>query len=250
MRPLTLCYALLAMPTFAAAPQPLERVEARRVFFGHQSVGGNVIEGLTEVSGGKLRVVEARTAGAFDQPGFVHTLVGRNEDPSGKVADFEKALDDVAGRPDIAFFKFCYVDFTPSTDVEKLFAEYSASLTRLQAKYPKVTFVHVTVPLTVVQTGAKAWLKRRLGRAPWGEQENAVRHRYNELLRAKLSGQPLFDLAALESTRSDGTPQRFELGGAQVPMLVPGYTDDGAHLNAVGRRRVAEALLEFLAKLP
>lgn len=244
-----LCYALLAMPSLAASPEAVERVVSRRIFFGHQSVGGNLVEGLGDVGGGKLQLVQARTADAFSKPAFVHTFIGQNEDPSGKVRDFEKALDDVQGKAELAFFKFCYVDFTAGTDVEKLFAEYTASMERLHAKYPAVTFVHVTVPLTIVQTGAKAWLKRRLGRAPWGEQENVVRHRFNELLRAKYPG-TLFDLASLESTRPDGTPQSFEVGGVKVPMLVPEFTDDGQHLNVVGRKRAADALIEFLAKVP
>lgn len=250
MRPVLLCYALLSMVASAASPEQLERVAKRRVFFGHQSVGGNVLDGVKDVVGDRWLLTEARSPDAFAQPGLVHTLVGRNEDPSGKVVDFEKALDDVGGRPEVAFFKFCYIDFTASTDVEKLFGEYTAALTRLRAKYPAVTFVHVTVPLTTVQTGAKAWLKHLVGRAVWGEQENAARHRFNELLRAKLAGQPLFDLAAVEATRPDGTAQRFELGGAQVPSLVPEYSDDGQHLNSSGRRRAAEALVEVLAKLP
>ena len=79
-----------------------------------------------------------------------------------------------------------------------------------------------------------------------------MRHRYNQLLRAKFAGQPgvLFDLAAVESTRADGTPLWFEVSGAKVPMLVAEFSDDGQHLNVTGRRRAADALLEFLAKVP
>ncbi len=251
MRLTLLCYALLAMPSLAASPESIERVASRRILFGHQSVGGNLLEGVSDVSGGKLRVVQGRTPEVLSTPGLVHTFIGQNEDPSGKVRDFEKALDDVQGKADLAFFKFCYIDFSASTDVEKLFAEYLASMERLHTKYPAVTFVHVTVPLTVVQSGAKAWLKRRLGRAPWGEQENVVRQRFNQLLRAKFAGQPLlFDLAAIESTRPDGSPRWFEVSGAKVPMLVPEFSDDGQHLNVTGRRRAADALIEFLAKVP
>jgi hypothetical protein len=250
MSPVLLCYALQAMaaaPATPATPQ-VEQVAKRRIFFGHQSVGGNVLDGLRDL--GLTAITEARSPEAFTQPGVVHTLIGRNEDPAGKLVDFEKALDDVGGRPELALFKFCYIDFTPSTDVERLFKDYVAAHERLRTKHPTVTFVHVTVPLTTVQTGAKAWLKHLVGRAVWGEQENATRHRFNELLRAKYAGQPLYDLAAVEATRPDGTPQRFEHGGAQVPSLVPEYSDDGQHLNAEGRRRAAEALVETLAKLP
>jgi lysophospholipase L1-like esterase len=38
--------------------------------------------------------------------------------------------------------------------------------------------------------------------------------------------------------------------GQDVPALVPDYTEDGGHLNTVGRQRVARALVAFLAGLP
>lgn len=243
--------ALLTLSTAALPEATVQKVASRRVLFGHQSVGGNILDGVTDVAGAKLALREGRTAALFEQPGLVHTLIGKNEDPQSKVTDFEAALDATAGKPEIAFFKFCYVDFDAKTNADELFATYLASTQRLQAKYPGVTFVHVTVPLTVVQTGARAWLKHRvLGKLPWGAQENVVRHRFNTLLRTKLEGQPLFDLAALESTRADGTAQAHDLDGRLTPALVPEYSDDGQHLNPEGRRRVAEALLTFLAGLP
>lgn len=243
--------ALLTLSTAAVPEATVQKVASRRVLFGHQSVGGNILDGLADVTGGKLTLREGRTPALFERAGLVHTFIGQNEDPHSKLTDFEAALDATAGKPEIAFFKFCYVDFDAKTNADQLFETYLASTQRLQAKYPAITFVHFTVPLTVVQTGAKAWLKHRvLGRQPWGAQENGVRHRFNTLLRTRLEGQPLFDLAALESTRADGTAQAHELDGQVVPALVPEYSDDGQHLNLVGRRRVAEALLTFLAGLP
>lgn len=243
--------ALLTLSTAAVPEAAVQKVASRRVLFGHQSVGGNILDGLADVSGGKLVVREGRAPSLFEQPGLVHTLIGKNEDPHSKVADFEAALEATGGKPEIAFFKFCYVDFDAKTNAEQLFEAYLASSRRLKARYPNVTFVHVTVPLTVVQTGAKAWLKHQLlGRLPWGAQENEVRNRFNALLRSKLEGEPLFDLAAVESTRPDGSAQSHEVAGRPVPALVAAYSDDGQHLNPVGRRRVAEALLTFLASLP
>jgi hypothetical protein len=61
--------------------------------------------------------------------------------------------------------------------------------------------------------------------------------------------EPLFDLAAVESTRPDGSRETLSLGGKTAFALHPGYTNDGSHLNEVGRRRAAEALLTLLARL-
>ncbi len=38
--------------------------------------------------------------------------------------------------------------------------------------------------------------------------------------------------------------------GQSLPALVAEYSDDGQHLNTVGQRRIAEALLTFLARSP
>jgi len=243
--------ALLTLSTASVPDGVVQKVASRKVFFGHQSVGGNILDGVNDVAGGQLTLIEGRAPELFSKPALVHTLIGKNEAPREKIADFEKALDALNGAPDIALYKFCYIDFDASTDADTLFDEYLASHARLKAKYPNVTLVHVTVPLTVVQSGVKAWLKQKLqNQAPWGSRENVVRHRFNTLMRTKLQGQPLFDLAALESTRADGTASTAEVDGKLVPALVPEFSDDGQHLNAAGRRRVAEALLTFLAGLP
>jgi hypothetical protein len=243
--------ALLTLSSAAVPDDVVQRVASRKVFFGHQSVGANILEGVAELGQGQLSLAEGRDQALFTRPALVHTLIGKNEAPREKIADFEQALEAVGGAPDIALYKFCYIDFTASTDAEALFAEYLASHQRLKAKYPALTLVHVTVPLTTVQSGLKAWLKQKVQKqAPWGWRENEVRHRFNELMRTRLAGQPLFDLAALESTRADGTAATAELDGKRVPALVPEFSDDGQHLNGLGRRRVAEALLTFLAGLP
>ncbi len=243
--------ALLTLTLTGVADEIVQQVASRRIFFGHQSVGANILEGVTEVSAGKLRIREGRTSALLTSPGILHARIGQNESPGSKVADFEAALASLGGAVDIAFFKFCYIDFTAQTDVEQLFADYQAALTRLEAQYPKVTFVHVTVPLTVVPQGAAAWLKKTVTRrAPWGAQENGARHRFNTLLRTRLAGRPLFDLAALESSRDDGSTQTSTHQGQTVPALISAYSDDGQHLNSVGQRRVAGALLTFLARVP
>ena len=243
--------ALLTLSATALADEVVQKAASRRIFFGHQSVGANILDGVNDVTSGKLRIREGRTAALLSTPGLLHARLGENESPRSKLEAFEAALDSLEGHVDIAFFKFCYIDFDERSDLDALFEAYVETMTRLQRKYPEVTFVHVTVPLTIVPQGAKAWLKSAFTQeAPWGAKENDARHRFNTLLRARLGGEPLFDLAALESTRPDGSAASYEYQGRTLPALVPGYSDDGQHLNPVGRRRVAEALLTFLARLP
>jgi hypothetical protein len=109
----------------------------------------------------------------------------------------------------------------------------------------------VTTPLMRVQSGPKALLKRLLGRSPGRYGGNFARERFNDLMRQAYGGrEPLFDLAAIESTRPDGRREVIRSGGRSAHALVPAYTADNAHLNELGRRRVAEELLVFLARLP
>lgn len=243
--------ALLTLSANAVADEVVQKAASRRIFFGHQSVGANILDGVNDVTAGRLRIREGRTAALLASPGLLHARLGENESPRSKLTAFEAAMASLEGHVDVAFFKFCYVDFDERTDVEALFEAYTETMARLSKRYPGVTFVHVTVPLTIVPRGVKAWLQHALTQeAPWGAKENAARHRFNTLLRTRLEGQPLFDLAALESTRADGSEASFELGGLTLPALVPEYSEDGQHLNTVGRRRVAEALLTYLARLP
>jgi len=132
-----------------------------------------------------------------------------------------------------------------------LFAAYQATLAPLQARFPHTTFVHVTAPLTTLQGGPKAFVKRLLGRPPAGARENARREEYNALLRLATQGkEPLFDLALVESTAPDGRAETFAWDGRQVPALVPAYTEDGGHLLGEGRLRAARQLVSVLASAP
>jgi hypothetical protein len=223
------------------------------VFFGHQSVGDNLVAGLQRVAardGGALQVVAAG-AGPARPATFSHALIGANGDPELKMRAFAEAVDGGPGRgAQVALMKLCYVDFDGPVDPAALFARYQATLAGLRARHPGTVFVHVTTPLTAVQTGWKPLVKRLIGRES-SESRNARRERYNALMRGAYAGkEPLFDLAAVESTRPDGSRETVTWSGQAVPMLVPAYTDDGGHLNAVGQERAAAALLQLLGSLP
>lgn len=228
--------ALLLLISQAVMANP-----AHRIFFGHQSVGENLLDGI-RASAPTLKVVETRDA--VDGPGLYHAKVGRNEAPLTKLEDFERTVEKLGPNLDVALVKLCYIDFSASTDADALYTAYEATLQRLEAKFPNVTFVRVTAPLTTVQGGVKGFVKRALGKPLAGAVENAKRHAFNEKLRA--SGKKLFDLAKLESLRPDGT---FERDGNGTPALVADYTDDGGHLSKDAQRRIGKALYEFLAAL-
>jgi lysophospholipase L1-like esterase len=238
-----------------ALRRDLDSLASRSVFFGHMSVGMNLLAGLDRLAasqGVTLRVtdVSARPAAA---PGTLsHVFVGHNGDPRAKLAAFQQAFEALPpAEPRVALLKFCYVDFGPDTDAAALFADYQARLAALRARAPATTFVHVTAPLTTVQGGAKGLAKRLLGKAPSGLRENQRREEFNERMRAAYRGrEPIFDLARVEATAPDGTLRTVEVDGRQVPVLVEAYTDDGGHLDGAGQVRAARELLAVLAALP
>lgn len=227
----------------------LERVARQRIYFGHQSVGANLLEGVEELAaeaGVPIRILRAERASDVPPATLGHTFVARNGKPLEKLQNFRRALG--AAPVDLALVKFCYVDIQADTDVEALFSRYRQTLDELKRSHPGAVFVHVTLPLTTVQTGWKALAKRALGRAPSGTVENVRREQYNRLLREAYAGrEPLFDLARVESTAPDGAPVRVQWHGVTAPALSPAYTDDGGHLNAEGRRRAARELIAVLA---
>ena len=226
----------------------------RRIFFGHQSVGGNIMQGVVEVLAANpsipLKVVESRSPGDSAGPAFHHALIGRNDYPLEKFEDFVTVAAGSFG-PDggIAMLKLCYIDIHTHTDPQELFAEYRRRVESLRASNPSLTIVHFTSPLTNIENW-KGRVRAALTRANTQRERNLVRHRYNELLRQSYEGrEPIFDIARLESTLPDGQRVFFRFDGQDVPLLAPQYTDDGGHLNAGARRMVAEQLLVMLARL-
>ena len=230
------------------------KLQQRRIFFAHQSVGGNIMDGVAalqqEPDAPRLRVLEIKgQLPATDGPFLAHARLGQNGDPRSKTEAFITALESGLGRTaDVAMQKYCYVDIDAKTDVSQLFTYYRDAMARLHREFPQLTIVHVTTPLVRVQSGPKALVKRLLGRAPDHYEDNIARNRYNDLLRREYaSREPVFDLAAIEASRPGGSPEPFQFKGVDVFELRAEYTTDGGHLNADARRRVAGDFLSFLA---
>lgn len=246
------------MTAWNDVPAPARAALAgRRIFFGHQSIGGNIVDAmgplLREQPAPGFRVVSGDSA-PDGGPAFAHAMIGRNGDPVLKTNDFAGRIEGGLGNHvDIALHKYCFVDLVPGTKVDSVFEHYRSTMARLHAEYPRVVFVHVTTPLVTARAGGlKLLAQRLLGRAPTRVAANLVRERFNERMRREYAGrEPLFDLAALESVRPDGSREAVAFGGQPGYALFPGYaSEDGSHLNEAGSRLAAQALLAFLAELP
>jgi len=239
-----------------------EKLAQKRIFFGHQSVGFNIIDGLKDLMKEnpqlKLNIVETSNPADFDKPIFAHARVGKNTDPKSKIDEFSAFMEKgIGNKADIAFFKFCYVDVTATTNIDKVFQDYKNTLSRLKKECPKATFIHVTVPLTSKPTGFQAYMKkakelakRIIGRSVFNHYDNIERSRFNEMIRREYHDkEPVFDLAKVESTHPDGRTETFTKDGDIFYSLVPDYTYDGGHLNETGSKVAAEQLLLLLVSL-
>ena len=233
----------------------LEKVSNYKIYFGHQSVGYNIIDGINDIlqehESMRLNIVETSNAADFKTPIFAHSRVGKNTQPISKVDAFLSFIEDGIGdKADIAFFKFCYIDFNAETDINKIFDYYKTKMSYLKELYPQTTFIHVTAPLMARQTGLKAAVKKILGRPLWGYDDNIKRNQFNDLLREEFGKEKLlFDLALIEATFPDGSGNVHQKDGQSFQALVLEYTYDGGHLNEKGRRIVAEQLIIFLSNL-
>lgn len=248
----------LTLPSIDDVPvHSWTKLAEKKIFFGHQSVGYNIVDGILDVMSEydhvNLRIAETREPAEFRQPIFAHSRVGRNTDPLSKIENFKDVMDcGIGENVDIAFFKFCYVDLASDSDLLRIFTSYSSMLEELKSRYSEVEFLHVTVPIVSLPRGARASLKHSLkliSGKPSILQENVMRARYNKLLSDAYSKtEAVFDLAFLESVDSAGFRCYVGKDGQKVHVLAPEYTEDGGHLNRAGKRRIAEQLLIALAR--
>ncbi len=218
-----------------------QRLASRKVFFGHQSVGGNILAGVRAVLADNpqitLHLVSSRDPAGVSGGALVDAGVGSNGDPASKVADFASILARGLGPGGgVATYKFCYVDVGAGTDVAALLALHQATMASIRTAHPEVTIVHMTMPLMTA--------------AASGVDAEAKRVEYNRLLVAAYEGhEPVFDLARVESTHADGSRSYVTRGADQVFTLADEWSADGGHLNTAGSRRAGEQFLIFLARL-
>lgn len=242
-------------PTPAATVDQLTEAQGARVFFGHQSVGENILDavpGVYAAHGLTAPPISQDSVPADADGGFiVHEYIGENEHPDLKIEDFDKTLRaGLADQVDVVAMKFCFLDINPDTDLDALFTKYRDTISALERDYPDLQVIHITVPLITdldTKQKAKQSVKNALGRTVrYGQQENVDRETYNNKLRAEY-GDAVFDLAAIESTRPDGSRDSSSYRGEPYYALDAGYAADFGHLNAEGSEVAANAFLAAVA---
>lgn len=228
-------------PTLSVTKTEVEAAAKKRVVFGHQSVGWNILDGVKAIAqenGVTVDMVEGRSD-TSGKAGIYHFGVGANGAPLSKISDFEKTLSTAPyGKVDVALVKLCYVDITGSSDAVAVAKTYASTIKKLQAAHPQTRFVAVTAPLTTVRGGTKEWLKKTVGRGSPDLADNAKRKEFNDYIRKEFDAAHLFDIAKVEAgaASADGA----EAMRAEI-------TNDGGHLNGQGQREAAAAFIKLIA---
>ncbi|HIP38202.1 MAG TPA: hypothetical protein EYG88_02225 [Desulfocapsa sulfexigens] len=232
-------------------PEKWLELNKKKIYFGHQSVGFNIIDGIELVMKEhpviQLNIIEGRK---FDGPegAFVHSRVGKNRDPESKIIDFTNVIDKELGQtPDAAALKFCYVDAYDKINVNNIFLKYKDATEKLKKDNTGLTIIHFTMPLHTQKITWKTKVKLLAGRDAWEFHDNIKRNEFNKLLLAEYKGkEPVFDIARFEATTPDGSTIGFQYKGEEYFAVNPEYSEDGGHLNVIGRKRIAENFLLFL----
>jgi hypothetical protein len=222
----------------ASLPQcVIDGIGSQRWFFTHASVGGNLLEGLTDLhASDPARYPLAQAWVGYDDatlradappvPTVAGTVYECNRGNPGwqdKVTAFDHSVRLAGWRSsavDAVLDKLCFIDQDANA------AAYLASMDALAATYPATAVVYATMPLTVDESA-----------------DNVLRNLYNRAVRlhCAATGALLYDLADMEAHSPAGVEQTFESGGETYQKLYAGYTGDGGHLDAeLGHRRVAQ----------
>ena len=233
----------------------LDIIASHKIYFGHQSVGENILMGFSEIISlnkhQKIQIVNLHRTTKLPGSYLAHSYIGHNKDAASKCEDFSKTIKKYfASDLDIALMKFCFVDICRENNAQEIFNLYKTTIDRLKLEFPEITFIHSTVPLESEDVnlywGVRRWIKKILGKRDYSPLDNVKRNEYNRLIREYFKNDYIFDIARVESTYPDGKNNLFNYNGKAYQSLIFDYSTDAAHLNEMGQKRAA---LEFISIL-
>jgi hypothetical protein len=225
-------------------------ISNKRIFFGHQSVGANIMQGLdyllTEAPSITLRIKETNSITDFIEPVFAHYKIGKNGNPQSKCDAFKAVMDSgIGSRCDVAFFKFCYIDIDETTDIDSIFKYYQKTISDLEKEYPMVEFLHCTVPLRSKNTDFWAATTRLIHLRNRNDEANSKRNKFNKKL-ADFYEKKVFNLAYFESHFGEVSDKENKVLNCSLSNSL---TEDGGHLNLLGKKYIAMKMLFFLKNI-
>ena len=105
----------------------IKDIENVKLYFGHQSVGFNIIDGIEDILKklpyANINIVDIDKDRELSENYIAHSQVGKNTQPNSKCDAFSKKLnEDLLSQTEIALLKFCYVDIRYPSNVEEVFS--------------------------------------------------------------------------------------------------------------------------------
>ena len=165
--------------------EAIEAFKRKKIFFGHASVGSNIIDGIEDIRANNqhvqnINIQDLKEDNEVNEPAIYHAQNGKNGFPKSKVDAFKKTLEEkgLGNKLDIAFFKLCYVDIEKDSNVQEMFDYYTSNMEYLKKKFPRLQFVHVTTPLYSHSRGIKGFIKNIIR----GDVSNVKRNEFNKML--------------------------------------------------------------------
>src|SRR5215210_7477652 len=91
-------------------PQQWEHLSKRAIYFGHQSVGENILDGIRDITAANPQIrLQIISGNATDRsPGLKEFAVGQNGDTDSKNSAFIAATQGELGPAPVLMFKYCY----------------------------------------------------------------------------------------------------------------------------------------------
>ena len=226
------------IPDVAALPQiVMNAISSQTWLFTHASVGANMCDGmdtLHSANPSRFSLVRS-TVGTLGNDDSLRAAFAPAAGTAGTIYDCNRGNPGWLNKMfclsnsvcqsgwhdtavDLVMDKLCYIDQDADAAV------YLSLMTYLESLYPLTRFVYTTMPLTTDE-----------------DSNNRLRNEYNATVRAycSLNAKLLFDIADMESYDTNGSPITFSYGGNDYQKLWDAYSDDGGHLNALGREQIA-----------
>jgi len=135
------CFAQVTMsPMATGAAVRWGAVAGRTIYFGHQSVGRDLIAGIKRLNHDGaigLSLIQTEDPTSLTGPAFVHFLAGSNRDYASKNAALLRLLKTRKQADEaIVLLKYCYVDIGGDLDPDTLFSAYCEMMETIQSSIP------------------------------------------------------------------------------------------------------------------
>lgn len=216
----------------------LNKARKLNVFFGHQSVGWNILEGLESLASEnnaryRVNIIENPPPGWFaTNTGIGHADIGENGNPIFKIRDFNTKVSKHPGygrNLNAALVKICFADINSQTNVKEIWNEYVSNMDNLKRRFPNLTLVWCTCPIV-------------------SNESNERREAFNKLVReyCQNSHSMLYDIADIEAY----TPASKVCVMGSQKILCKTYSQDGEHPDSdAGKQRLARGWWWMLARV-